>query len=177
MDGQTGDRGKSTLAERLRNELIKYGVVSGYLFVSFSLLLLYDSTANGGGQATLSITMALIKSLVLGKFLLIGEALHTGSRANAHPLLMRVLWKSLAFLVVLLVFKALEEFIVGWFHDKSLAEISNEVLDRSWLENLAPVLIMLLILIPLISVSESYRQLGPEKFKALWLERPSANNP
>ena len=169
MTQPTNDTDESPLVSRLMEELVKYGVVSSYLFISFSMLLLYEATITGGAHQAIPFTMALIKALVLGKFLLIGEAMHTGSRANSRPMLARVAWKTLAFMVVLLLFKALEELIVGFSHDRALAEIINEVLDRSWLENLAPVLIMLLILIPLISVSETYRQLGPAHFRALWL--------
>jgi hypothetical protein len=81
----------------------------------------------------------------LGKFLLIGEAFEAGSRADAHPLLIRVAWRTLAFLVVLLLLKGLEELIIAWYHDKSAMAVINIVLERSLLENLAPVLIMLFI--------------------------------
>jgi hypothetical protein len=173
MNQQITGAGKPTFATRLKNELVKYGVVSGYLFVSFSLLILYEATVTGGAAQTLPFTVAVVKALVLGKFLLIGEAFDAGSRADAHPLLIRVAWRTLAFLIVLLILKALEELVIGWFHDKSAMAVVNEVLQRNLLENLAPVLIMVFILIPLISISECYRQLGPDKFKALCLSRPS----
>lgn len=172
MNQPTAIVGKPTLGTRLKNELIKYGVVSGYLFISFSLLILYEATVSGGGHQALPFTVALVKALVLGKFLLIGEAFEAGSRADAHPLVIRVAWRTLVFLLVLLILKALEELVIGWFHDKSAMAIVDEVLQRSLLENLAPVLIMVFILIPLVGISECYRQLGPEKFKALCLARP-----
>jgi hypothetical protein len=172
MNQHTLDAGKPTLGTRLKNELIKYGVVSGYLFVSFSLLILYEATVTGGAHQALPFTLALVKALVLGKFLLIGEAFEAGSRADAHSLVIRVAWKTLAFLIVLLILRGLEELVVGWFHDKSAMAVINDVLERSLLENLAPVLIMSFILIPLISISECFRQLGPEKFRALCLARP-----
>ncbi|MEE4145469.1 MAG: hypothetical protein V2I26_11760, partial [Halieaceae bacterium] len=74
---------------------------------------------------------------------------------------------------VLLVLTAIEELIVGWYHDKTVIQITDELLGRGWLENLAPILLMLLILIPLVTISEIFRQLGPEAFKRLWLEAPS----
>jgi hypothetical protein len=162
---------KSSIAHRLQEELLKYVMVSGYLFISLSLLLLYKSTVTGGEHEGLPFSLALVKALVMGKFLLIGGALKAGSLAEALPLLHRVAWKSLAFLGVLLIFTALEELIVGWFHNESVTQVLNETLKHSWLENLVPVLVMLLILIPLVCISETYRQLGPERFKQLWLAR------
>lgn len=168
MTSHTGDE-KASISQRLREELIKYGIVSGYLYISFGVLLIYEATVAGGRHEALPFGIALVKALVLGKFLLIGDAMKVGSRVDSHPLVHRVASKSLAFLAVLLVFTSLEELIVGWLHGKSAGSVVGEVMQRSWLENLSPVLMMLLILIPLIAISESYRQLGPAKFKELWL--------
>ena len=176
MSSKGTSQEKPSFASRLREEVFKYSVVSGYLFMSFSLLLLYEATTTGGEQTVLPFSIALVKALVLGKFLLLGDAMKVGSRAEAHPLLQRVALKSLLFLCVLLLFTALEEQIVGWFHGQSPAEVLHEFLQRSWLENLAPVLVMLLILIPLISVSEIYRQLGPQRFRQMWLSSPAQGN-
>lgn len=127
---------KPSAAHRLQEELFKYSVVTGYLFISFSLLLLYEATVKGGGHAILPFGLAVVKALVLGKFLLIGDAMKAGSLAETRPLLHRVVWKSLAFLGVLLVFTALEELIVGWFHNKPAAQVLSEVLEHGCLENL-----------------------------------------
>lgn len=164
--------GKS-LPQRLRRELVKYAVVSGYLFASFCLLMLYEATAAGGAHDALHFGIAAVKALVLGKFLLIGEALQAGAAAESRPLLHRVAWKALAMLGVLLVFSALEELLVGWVHHKPAGQVLGELFARNWLENLAPVLVMLFILIPLVSISEIYRQLGHVGFRDLWLSRPS----
>jgi len=169
MPTDNANNAQPSAAQRLREELAKYAVVTGYLFTSFSLLLLYEATVAGGEHGSLPFSLALVKALVLGKFLLIGEALHAGAAAAGRPLLQRVAWKSLALLCVLLVLSALEELIVGRLHHKPAAQVLGEALKRGWLENLAPVLTMLLILIPLVSLSEIYRQLGPQQFKQLWL--------
>ena len=78
-----------------------------------------------------------------------------------------------ALLGALLAFTAVEEVVVGYVHHKPAADVVHEVLARSWLENLAPVLVMLLILVPLVCLSETYKQLGPEQFRNLLLGRPS----
>jgi hypothetical protein len=163
---------KPTLSERLLDELRHYVLVTAYLFVCFSVLLLFKESAGDVEQGSVNYGLALVKALVLGKFLLIGEVINAGSRADAQPLLHRVIWKSLALLVVLIVLVGIEELVVGWFHDQTLAQTAAEFLERRWLEDLAPTLLMLLVLIPLVGMTEIYRQLGPEKFRALWLERP-----
>jgi hypothetical protein len=152
--------------QRLKEELMKYAIISTYLFVCFAVLLMYKaSTEAGVANHPVPWTLALVKALVLGKFILIGHALSVGSRGDAFPLLHRIAWKSLAMLLVLLVFTALEELIVGWIHGLSFAEIVDEVAERSWIQVTAPVLLMLLILVPLIAVSELYRSIGAENFR------------
>ena len=154
-------------AQRLLDELRKYALISAYLFVCFAVILIYGHTMQSGAAQSSAVpwSMALIKALVIGKFLLIGDALSVGSRARNHPLLHRVVWKSLAMLVVLVVFTILEELIVGWVHDETAASVFKEFMERTWLQQLAPILLMLLILVPLITASEIYRMVGAKQFR------------
>lgn len=161
----------ATPRERLREELRKYALISAYLFVCFGVILLYESSileASGGDP--LAWTLALVKALVMGKFILIGDALSVGSRAAEHPLLHRIAWKSLAMLAILIVFKCLEELVVGWFHDRSAGQVLGEFLDRSWIQMVAPVFLMLLILIPLMAAAEIYRAIVGERFQRFLLD-------
>jgi hypothetical protein len=160
----------NTKGERLKEELRKYAFISAYLFVCFGVILLYESAllSTDGGNP-LPWTLALVKALVMGKFILIGEALSVGAKANAHPLLHRIFWKSLAMLALLVVFKLIEELVVGWFHDRTAAQVMSEFFERSWIQIVAPVLLMLLILIPLVSAAEIYKAVGGERMQKFLL--------
>lgn len=165
-------KAENTVAERVREELRKYLVISLYLYVCFGVVLLYEASVAGpDAVTTLHYGSAAIKALVIGKFILIGEALSVGAKSQGHPLLHRVAWKSLAVLVLLVVFKILEELVVGWVHGERTGAIAAAFLERGWVATLAPTLLMLLILVPLVSASELYRSLGHERFRALLAER------
>ena len=155
-------------SQKLLEELRKYALISGYLFVCFAVILIYGTSVQSDGAAHSAVpwSMALVKALVLGKFILIGDALSVGSWAQHHPLLHRVAWKSLALLLLLVVFTLLEELVVGWFHGDSVASVTREMLERSWLQRLAPVLLMLLVLVPLVTATEIYRMVGGQRFRA-----------
>ena len=158
--------------ERLKEELRKYALISGYLFISFSVLLLYETSVKvASGSQFVPWTAALIKALVAGKFILIGDALSVGKRANHHPFLKRVFWKSLSLLLVLILFKGLEEIVVGWFHDKGVAQVWGEFQSLTGLEMIAPSLLMLLLLIPLVTASEIYQAVGEERFREFLLKK------
>ena len=161
------DQSSASKAQRLLEELRKYALISAYLFVCFAVILVYGTSVQGDGAQSSAVpwSLALIKALVIGKFLLIGDALAVGSRAHKHPLLHRVAWKSLAMLALLVVFTVLEELIVGWVHGESAASVIRELVERTWLQHLAPMLLMLLILVPLITASEIYRMVGARQFR------------
>ena len=111
----------------------------------------------------------MVQALVIGKFILIGDALKAGHTSTSHPLLQRVAWRSLAMLVVLVVFKMLEEVIVALVHGTPLASLLEEIAGRPLWVTLAPVLLMLLILVPMITAAEIHRTVGAERFRQLLL--------
>lgn len=155
-------------AERFKEEMQIYVLVSIYLFACFSVLMIYEASLGTGKSGTsVQWSLALVKALVLGKFILVGKMLSVGKRADAHPLLHRIILKSLALLLLLVLFKGLEELLVGWYHGETLAAVIDEFFQLSLIQVVAPLLIMLLILIPLVAVSEIYKLVGAERLHKL----------
>ena len=163
---------RSDLRTRASEELKRYAIISAYLFVCFVVVMLYGDSQSPAKQASWAAAgVALGKALVVGKFVLIGEALKAGTRIGAPTLLHRVAWRSLGLLVVLIVLKLIEELIVGLVHGKAVGVILGELGGQSWLTLLAPVLLMLLILIPMVTASEIDRALGSGGLKRLLLDK------
>jgi hypothetical protein len=161
-----------TWHERLVEELKKYGLISLYLYLCFSVLLLYKmSILDAQGVEYLPFGLAVAKALILGKFLLIGDVIAHGTGSAHHRLLVRVTRRCVILLLLLLVFVALEELIVGWFHDRTVAQVTAEFMARPWIEKLAPSALMLMVLVPLVTATELYRALGPERVRK-WLSEP-----
>ena len=159
---------KPTLKSRVVAELERYALISLYLFICFGVILIYEASQSAVKEVTLlTAGIALGKALVMGKFILIGEALEPGTRISAPTLLHRVAWRTLGMLVVLTVFKILEELIIGMVHSRGIHELVTELQAQSWLTLLAPVLLMLLILIPMMTAMELDRALGKEGLKGL----------
>lgn len=163
---------ESTTKSRLATELKRYAAISLYLFVCFSVILIYDASQSAADAATaLGLGMAAGKALVIGKFILIGEALKPGTRIAAPTLLARVAWRTVGMLIVLIVLKLLEELIIGFVHGKAAGVVFGELAERSWLSFAGPVLLMMLILIPLMIAVELDRALGDEGLKGLLFGR------
>ena len=74
QDPSGSDHGGGVKA-RLREELHKYLAVSGYLYVCFVAIVLFKmAVLRDAGVAYLPLGLAAAKALILGKFVLIGEA-------------------------------------------------------------------------------------------------------
>jgi hypothetical protein len=150
------------LKERLRDELRRYLVVSAYLYVCFGVLMLYEATQpQARGEHVWHLGVAIGKALIVGKFVLLGEAARVGERMRARTVGQRIVWRVLLLTVVLVVLTAVEEVIVGAMHGRSALQTLDEFFVRSWLATSAKTLLMLLILAPLVTIAEAARALGP----------------
>jgi hypothetical protein len=154
--------------ERLREELRRYFVVSAYLFVCFAVLMLYRSAVlHDSGQHVAATGTALVKALVLGKFLLIGEAAGIGTRVRSSTLLRRIGSRTVLLTALLIALTILEEVAVGLVHHISPVAALAEFFGDALLEKLAGILVMLLVLLPLVAVTELRRAMGPSAWSRL----------
>jgi hypothetical protein len=154
----------------VREELHRYLAVSAYLYVCFAAILLYKAAILSSiGEHYLPLGLAAGKALILGKFVLLGEAAGVGTRIGARTLLQRILSSSVLFLGVLVLLTIVEEIIVGLVHGHSLGQAVAALADRPWLEILASCVLMQLVLIPLVTVTEVSRTLGPGALRQLLL--------
>jgi Na+-transporting NADH:ubiquinone oxidoreductase subunit NqrD len=106
------------------------------------------------GVAFLPHGLAAIKALILGKFILIGEAVGVGKHVQSRSLASAIAIRTGLYFVLLVVLSAVEELIIGKVHGHSLAETIAEFREHTGLEMLATSILMLLILIPLIAFKE-----------------------
>jgi len=170
-DPSTSDHGGGVKA-RLREELHKYLVVSSYLYVCFVAIVLFKmAVLRDAGIAYLPLGFAAAKALILGKFVLIGEAAHVGSRVGARTVRQRIVRRVLLLFALLIVLVVVEELLVGGFHGQPVAQTLVEYRHRLP-EVLAMLLLLLLILVPLVAVTEVSHAMGSGALRDLFLARP-----
>jgi hypothetical protein len=92
--------------------------------------------------------IAIVKAVVLAKFMLLGEAVKIGGRTTTGALIWPTLRKAFGLLVLLIIMTIIEEAVVGLFHGKSIAASLGEMFGPRLEETLAGYLIMLLVLLP-----------------------------
>jgi hypothetical protein len=157
----------SNLKERVRHELRQYALTALYLWVWLAALLLYRSALlREEGLAAVPLGLAAAKALILGKFVLLGEAAGAGTRLGARTLTHRIAYRSLSLLVVLFALNAVEELVRGWIHGRVAADSLAELLS---LEHAAGAALMLLVLVPFVTAKQVSLALGPGVLRRLLL--------
>lgn len=170
MNREAASAQRPSVKERLREELHRYLAVSAYLYVCFAAILLYRAAILSSiGEHFMPLGLAAAKALILGKFVLLGEAAGVGTRIGARTLLERIARSSVLFLLVLILLTVVEEIVVGLVHGSSIWQAAAALVERPWLEVLASCILMLLVLIPLVAVTEVSRALGPGSLRQLLL--------
>ena len=140
---------KATLRQRAVHEFKELAVISLYLYVTLgAMLLLKAAILHDQGIEFAPWGTAIIKSVVLAKFMLLGHAIKLGEHKTIRPLIWPTLYMAFAFLVLLVVLTVVEEAIVGLLHHKSIAASLGDLFSNRLEETIANIVILLLVLIP-----------------------------
>jgi hypothetical protein len=159
-----------TIGSRLRRELVQYAIISAYLCVCFAAVLWYKAAVlHSQGITYAPFGLGLMKALILGKFLLIGQMARLGDRYQRRRMILAIAHKAGLFLLLLLALSAIEQLIENTIHGLTLSEIFTQMVNHLPEIGTSSV-IVLLILIPYISVKEFVIALGGDKFRKLLFE-------
>lgn len=150
---------KTTLHERATHELKEFVVLVVYLYITLgAVILMKMAVLHTQGIEVAPWGLAIVKALLLAKFILVGRAMKIGERATTRPLIWPTLYRSGAFLVLLVILTIIEEAVVGLFHHQSIAASLSELAGPRLEETVVGILIVLLVLVPYFA----FRVLGEE---------------
>ncbi len=150
-----------------------YACISLYLWICLGALQLYGNAVLRDQQLPLlPLGTAAIKALILGKFILVIQAVKIVEQVKPSVLVYRILWKSLGTLLLLLLCTLAEDIVIGLWHGQALADTLNELVHRSWAKRLASSFVMWLVLIPMIAFEELDAELGRGNLLRMLLGRP-----
>src|SRR4051794_18420280 len=139
----------ATLHQRAMHELKELVFISVYLYITLgSVILMKTAVLHTEGISFTPWGIAIVKAVVLAKFMLIGNVMKLGERTAAWPLIWPTLEKAFSYLMLLILLTIIEEAVVGLFHHRSIAASLSEPFGSRLQETVADFLMMLLILIP-----------------------------
>ena len=145
----TQTNANATLHQRAIHELKEFVILALYLYITLgAVIMMKTAILDTAGIGFAPWGIAIVKAVVLGKFVLLGNLAHVGGRDISGPLIWPTLHKAFAFLVLLIILTIIEEAVVGLFHHQSIAASLGELVGARLEETLAGYLIMLLVLIP-----------------------------
>jgi hypothetical protein len=173
---QSNSLSKPPVRARVTDELKEFAVVAAYLYVCFTVILYFKATIlQAHGVAFAPFGFAAIKALICAEFVSIGHIFHVGDRSRSLPLAWSVLYKSFAFLGLLIVLNALEEIAAGFIHHRSVADSLADFGGGTVAQLIATSLVGLLILIPFFAFSALGEVFGERNLVRLFFQtRPKA---
>jgi hypothetical protein len=161
---------KAKLHQRLIQELKELAIISAYLYITLGAVIMMKTAVlrTEGGVEFIPWGIAIVKAVVLGKFVLLGNMVHVGGRDISGPLIWPTLRRAFAFLVLLVILTIIEEEVVGLFHHQSIVASLGELFGARLQETLAGYLIMLLVLIPFFAFRVLSEALGEGRLERMF---------
>jgi hypothetical protein len=148
---------KVSIGAKVTDELKEFAIIAAYLYVCFTALLFYKASILKAQAIPFApFGFAVAKALICAKFVSVGHVLHVGERFKSLPLIWPTMYKSLAFLILLLALNALEEVVVGLMHHRTIADSLAEFGGGTVEQLIATSIVGLLILVPFFA----FRTLG-----------------
>ena len=165
----TDANAKAPLHQRALHEFQELVFISLYLYIVIgAVILMKAAVLHTHGVEFAPWGIAIVKAVVLGKFVLLGNMVHVGGRDISGPLIWPTLRRAFAVLVLLVLLTIIEEVVVGLFHHQSIAASLGDLFGTRLQETLAGYLIMLLVLIPFFAFRVLSEALGEGRLERMF---------
>ena len=168
----------SNLAHRIYHQVIQFLLIAIYLFVVFAVLAIHEEVvAAKNGIAYHFYGFAAINAIILGKVMLVAEDVNFANRffrnilARNGPLAYVMVFKSVAFTILLLVFDIVEEVVVGAFKGKTVAESFPDIGGGGLRGIFLMLIIISILLIPFFAYREIGQAIGERELHSLIFTR------
>ena len=163
---------KASLKERAIEEFRLFWIVALYLWVFLGSFTIYRRLIVAEtGVVYLHYGIALIEALIIAKVILIGKMFGFSRRFEDQPLIVPVLYKSILFGVLVLLFGVLEHMIEGWFHHQGPVGGLREIGELGSYEIGARALMLIVAFIPFFAFAEIARVLGARRLAEMFFSR------
>lgn len=161
--------GSADLKTRAVEELKTYWVIVFYLWLFLGSFTIYRRLIVAEtGASYLHYGIAFIEALVIAKVILIGRLFGFTRRFEDKPLIVPVLYKSILFGVLVMLFGVVERLVDGWFHKEDIAAILRGIVSIGGYEMCARVLILVVAFVPFFAFWEMGRVVGMRKLVTMF---------
>ena len=163
MDPGAHPQFRPALKDKAIHEAKEYVIIFAYLYICFAAIIFYrDAVLQAEGIPYAAYGVAVVKAIILGKFVLLGQAARLGERwkpAAPVPALL-ILRKASFFLVLLVVLTIAEEAVMALIHGRGVVSALMEIGGGNWQQKFATCLLLWLILMPYFIIRQISEILG-----------------
>ncbi len=167
----SGQSSNVPISKRITDEFIEFAIIAAYFYVCFTaVLFLKASILQAEGIQFAPFGFAAVKALIFAKFASLGHALHLGERFKNLPLIWPTLYRSLVFVLLLLVLNVAEDVISGLIHNKRMVDSLAEM-GGTPEQLIAIIVIMFLIFIPFFAFRVLGEAIGERNLVRVFFQR------
>ncbi len=171
-DGASQGKRKRNVKALVLDEAKEFIGISVYLFVVFGLFVLHEWIVLSNHQIGYRFYgFALLNALILAKIMLIAEGLNFADRFKGWPLVYPIIYKALAFTILLICAYIAEEVIVGMLRGKTALQGVPDIGGGSIGGFMSVGIIMCVALTPFFAFREIGRVFGEAELRALLFTR------
>jgi hypothetical protein len=167
----------SKVGDVIKHELQEAVFPTIFFFVVFHILVLTKSLVLDSYNIGFNdFTIATVGAVIVAKVILIFDGMSFTNIFRGRPLIYGVLWKSLVYSFLVLVFRLLEEVLSGWSGAGSLAASARHFLSEvTWLHYLIVQIWVLIALMLYNSIVALDGHFGDGSMKRIFLGLKSAD--
>jgi hypothetical protein len=176
-NGVERDAKSVSLKERAIEELKMFWLIALYLWVFLGSFTVYRRLIIAEtGAVYLHYGIALIEALVIAKVILIGKIFGFSRRFEDKPLIVPVLYKSILFGVLVMLFGIVEHLVEGWVHKQGLFGGLRALDTLGAYEIGARGLMLIMAFVPFFAFVEIGRVIGRERLAAMFFSKREAGD-
>lgn len=166
---------KPPLKQRLVEEIKAFWVIALYLWLFLGMFVIYRRlVAAEVGAPYLHAGFAFVQAMIIAKVVLVGRMLRFTRRFDDRPLIVPVLYKSVLFGVLVVLFGIVEHVVEGWFHGEGPLGGLRTLAAIGAYELAARVVMLVVAFVPFFAFGELGRVLGFERLAAMFFSARGA---
>ena len=160
--------------QKVTHEFEELAIIFAFLAFFFCALTTYSMLLlHRFHTAYFAYGSALINALLVAKVILIGEAVHAGTKLEGKALFYSAIWKAFVFGWLVFAFHLVEEMVKLLADKKDVAgALHNIRID----DLVVRALVIFCAFIPLFVFRELRRVMGPNRFRALFFDSTSGES-
>ena len=165
----------ASLKERVIEELKTFWVIAFYLWLFLGSFTVYRRLIVAeSGITYVHYGIALIEALIIAKVILIGRIFGFSRRFEDMPLIVPVLYKSILFGILVMLFAVVEHIVEGWLNGKGLIGGLRDLRSLGAYEVGARCLMLIVAFLPFFGFAEIGRVLGTRRLAAMFFSKSGA---